>query len=131
MTGERFDSSALRDENSTSHILSGQAFSLGLEDWRGPAIAGGAGFSGGAALTGLGEIGLIKAALPIYKPLLAVGFAMLGGGRAASQILYAPSPTAMECLRAAGPKPLVIGGLVGMTLAVGGYEAYEHWKNKV
>jgi hypothetical protein len=51
---------------------------------------------------------------------------MLGGSRMGAELLTGPPLSAMECLTAYGPKPLIIGGLVGAALVVGAYEAYEH-----
>jgi hypothetical protein len=119
------------DDSKISEAMKDARESLGLQafapkpdhELRNVGIAAGTGFAGGAALTALGEIGLMKVAEPIARPLGALAFGLLGGGRAASAIMSAPKLTALECLT---PKPILIGGLVVAGLATAGYELYEH-----
>ncbi|HEY9778186.1 MAG TPA: hypothetical protein V6C81_30765 [Planktothrix sp.] len=132
MTGDSFDSIKLanEDQRAASAALSSHVFSLGLDDWKSPAIAGGVGLLGGGTLTGLGEIGLVKVAEPVFKPLVAVGLGMMGGGQLASDIMRSPATTSLEALQSFGPKPLVIGGLIGAAATVGLYEGYKWLTNK-
>lgn len=124
--GIKFDDSKVKD------AMNDARDALGLQAWgkpkenhelRNAAIAGAAGFATGAGLTAAGEIGIVKAAEPVMRPLVAVGMSMLGGGNAYSAIMNGPKLRALECLT---PKPILVGGAIVAGLAVGGYELYEH-----
>jgi hypothetical protein len=121
----KFDDSKIKDAmNDARESLGLQAFGPKPDhELRNVGIAAGTGFAGGAALTAAGEIGLMKVAEPIARPLGALAFSFLGGGRAAEAIMSAPKLTALECLT---PKPILIGGLAAAAVAVGAYELYEH-----
>jgi hypothetical protein len=109
----------------TGVSLSQQAFNLAKQshELRDVGIAAGSGFLAGSGLTAAGEYGLMKMVEPVARPVFAVAFGAMGGGRVASQILNGPAMTFAECVT---PKHVVVGGLIAAGLVAGGYEFYKH-----
>lgn len=116
-----------REIDGARNAMAEEAFRPEHHTWRNIGISAGTGFVAGSALTAAGEVALTKAVEPLAKPLFAIGFGMLGGGRMTDQILSAPPLKAIECLT---PRPILIGGLVVAGLAAGAYGAYEYFNRR-
>lgn len=112
-----------------TEVLREQAFSSDFDKfaWQKVGIAAGAGAASGAILTSGAEFVLTKTAEPLARFGASIAFGVIGGGKAAAEILYAPPLRAIECIT---PKYALAGAAIGATIAVGAYELYESAFNK-
>lgn len=87
-------------------------------------IAAGTGFVAGAAITGAGEVALVKSSELVARGMIAFPALIFGMTEHYNAFVYQPTSPWYRCLT---PKPVAIGGAVVATLAAGGYEAYRRW----
>lgn len=112
-----------------SEVLREQAISTDFNKfaWQKLGIAAGAGAASGAIITSGAEFVLTKTAEPMARFAGSIAFGVIGGGKAAAEILYAPPLRAIECIT---PKYALAGAAIGATIAFGAYELYESAFNK-